>query len=42
MERPYNRLMDIGPLIVPILCVVIGAVGIVYGQKLRRRGRDLK
>jgi len=33
--------MDFAPLIVPVLCVIIGAVGIVYGRQLRKRGRDL-
>jgi len=33
--------MDFAPFIIPVLCVIIGAVGIVYGRQLRRRGRDL-
>jgi len=33
--------MDFGSLIIPILFVVIGFAGSIYGIRLRRRGRDL-
>jgi hypothetical protein len=33
--------MDITPFIIPILLVVVGAAGSVYGLRMRRRGRDL-
>jgi hypothetical protein len=33
--------MDIGPLIIPIVLVVVGFAGSIYGLRIRRRGRDL-
>jgi len=33
--------MEIGPFIVPIILVVVGFVGSIYGVRMRRRGRDL-
>jgi hypothetical protein len=33
--------MDISPFVIPILLVVVGLIGSVYGLRMRRRGRDL-
>ncbi|MET4583070.1 hypothetical protein ABIE21_002589 [Conyzicola nivalis] len=33
--------MEIGPFIVPIILVVVGFAGSIYGVRMRRRGRDL-
>jgi hypothetical protein len=33
--------MDFAPLIIPILLVVVGLAGSIYGIRLRRRGRGL-
>jgi len=33
--------MDIGPFIIPILFVVVGFAGSIYGLRMRRRGRGL-
>jgi hypothetical protein len=34
--------MDITPFILPILLVVVGAIGSIIGIRLRRSGRDLR
>jgi hypothetical protein len=31
--------MDFAPLIIPILLVVVGLAGSIYGLRMRRRGR---
>jgi hypothetical protein len=33
--------MDFGALIIPILLVVVGFAGSIYGIRMRRRGRGL-
>jgi hypothetical protein len=33
--------MDLGPYIIPIILVIVGFAGSIYGIRLRRRGRDL-
>ena len=33
--------MELGALIIPILLVVVGFAGSIYGIRMRRRGRDL-